>query len=148
LHHRLERAFARRAAGAEGHGEERGLECAELLPGVAKLAAAFGGLGREKLEADRPAGEPAHRRPSMNGLSAAYTAWFTGASKPASRAMRTTAPHSHGASSRPPASRSCAIEAFISCGIVSRYFIRSSTKLSASGTPRARASAQVSRNAL
>jgi hypothetical protein len=64
---------------------------------------------------------------------------------PASRAMRATAPHSHGASSLPPASRSCAMEAFISSGSASAAFIRVSMKSSASLMPRARPTVQVSR---
>ena len=51
LEHRLERAFARRAAGAERHRAERRLSCAELAPRGAQLLHAFRRARREELEA-------------------------------------------------------------------------------------------------
>ena len=50
--HRLERAFARGSAGAEGHREEARLQLAELLPGLPQLRFAFRRLGRKELEAE------------------------------------------------------------------------------------------------
>src|SRR5581483_7382883 len=58
LEDRLERAFARRAAGAEGHREERGLQRCELAPGLAQLVLARRSLRREELEAK---GSASHR---------------------------------------------------------------------------------------
>ncbi len=52
LQHRLERAFARRAAGAEGAREKARLELGELLPGRAQLLLALDRLRREELEAE------------------------------------------------------------------------------------------------
>ena len=48
-------AVARRAAGAEGHGEERRMELRELPAGDAQLLEPFGRLGREQLEAESAA---------------------------------------------------------------------------------------------
>src|SRR5437879_3953668 len=64
---------------------------------------------------------------------------------PSSRAMRATAPESQGASSRPPASRSPSIEAFISGGRPSTKARVLATKSSGSATPRFLPTSQVSR---
>src|SRR5258708_243856 len=52
LQHRLERAFARRAAGTEGAREKARLELSQLLPSRAQLFLALRGLRREELEAE------------------------------------------------------------------------------------------------
>src|SRR6185369_5526838 len=59
LEHRLERAFARRAARPERHRAERGLELRQLRACRAELRRAFRGLWREELEAERSILHPA-----------------------------------------------------------------------------------------
>ena len=59
--------------------------------------------------------------------------------------MRATAPHSHGASSRLPATRSFSIDDLISAGRPSANVICCATKSSASATPCARPTAHASR---
>ncbi len=55
VEHGAQRALARRAARAEGHREELGLELGELPRGRAQLLRAFRRVRREELEAERAA---------------------------------------------------------------------------------------------
>ena len=56
-------------------------------------------------------------RPSLTASRASITAALAGVSMPSSRPRRTTSPLSQSTSRRRPASRSCSIEGFISCGM-------------------------------
>src|SRR2546427_8766812 len=143
--HRRQGAISGRAARAEGHRKELGPQLRQLLPCGAQFGHTLRCCGREELEAEDAIGCGRHCRPSQYGLSAAYMVALTGVATPKSWPMRATAPDSHGASKRRPASKSCSIDDFIVAGSESAKVICCATKSASSATLRARPTSQASR---